>query len=91
VDAKTIVAGLRVPQAIGDFLILDAIRQSGGTAVAVTDDEILAAMETLGSNEGILACPEGAATVAGLIKLVDAGKIDTEEQIVLFNTGGYQA
>ena len=91
VDAKTIVAGLRVPQAIGDFLILDAIRQSGGAAVAVTDDEILAAMETLGSNEGILACPEGAATLAGLIKLVDARKIDTEEQIVLFNTGGYQA
>ncbi len=91
VDAKTIAAGLRVPQAVGDFLILDAIRQSGGAAVAVTDDEILKAMEILGSSEGILACPEGAATVAGLKKLVEAGAVDKDEQIVLFNTGGYQA
>ncbi|MBI1928980.1 threonine synthase [Candidatus Poribacteria bacterium] len=91
VDAKTIAAGLRVPQAVGDFLILDAIRHSGGVAVAVSDDEILKAMEILGASEGILACPEGAATVAGLKKLVDAGAADKEEQIVLFNTGGYQA
>ena len=68
-----------------------AIRQSGGAAVAVTDDEILKGVGILASYEGILACPEGAATVAGLRKLVDAGTIDTEEQIVLFNTGGYQA
>ncbi len=90
VNAHTIAAGLRVPQAVGDFLILDAIRGSGGTAIAVTDEEILDAMNILGTNEGILACPEGAATVAGLMKLVESGKVDKSERIVLFNTGGYQ-
>ena len=89
-DAHTIAAGLRVPQAVGDFLILDAIRGSGGTAIAVTDEETLDAMNILGTNEGILACPEGAATVAGLMKLVEAGLVDKSERIVLFNTGGYQ-
>ena len=89
-DAHTIAPGLRVPQAVGDFLILDAIRQSGGAAIAVTDEEILDAMHILGTNEGILACPEGAATVAGLVKLVEAGQVDKSERIVLFNTGGYQ-
>ena len=89
-DAHTVAAGLRVPQAVGDFLILDAIRQSGGTAIAITDEEILEAMAVLGMNEGILACPEGAATVAGLIKLVVTGQVDKSERVVLFNTGGYQ-
>ena len=89
-DAHTIAAGLRVPQAVGDFLILDAIRQSGGTAIAVTDEEILNAMEILGTNEGILASPEGAATVAGLMKLIETGRIGKSERVVLFNTGGYQ-
>ena len=65
-NAETTAAGLRVPQAVGDFLILDAIYQSGGAAIAVTDDEIQEAMATLATHEGILACPEGAATVAGL-------------------------
>ena len=82
VDAHTIAAGLRVPQAVGDFLILDAIRGSGGTAIAVTDEEILAAMNILGTKEGILACPEGAATVAGLMKLVEAGEVHKSERIV---------
>ncbi len=91
IGAHTIAAGLRVPQAVGDFLILDAIRQSGGSAVSVTDEEILNAMEILGTNEGILACPEGAATVAGLMKLVEAGQVDKSERVVLFNTGGYHA
>ena len=90
VDAHTFAAGLRVPQAVGDFLILDAIRGSGGAAIAATDEEILDAMNILGTNEGILACPEGATTVAGLMKLVEAGQVDKSERIVLFNTGGYQ-
>ena len=80
-----------MPQAVGDFLILDAIRQSGGSAVSVTDEEILNAAQLLGTNEGILACPEGAATVAGLMKLVEAGQVDKSERVVLFNTGGYHA
>ena len=90
VDAHTVAAGLRVPQAVGDFLILDAIQESGGTAIATTDEEILEAMDILGMNEGILACPEGAATVAGLIKLVATGQVDKSERVVVFNTGGYQ-
>ena len=90
-NAQTSAAGLRVPQAVGDFLILDAIYESDGTAISVTDDEIREAMGTLATHEGILACPEGAATVAGLAKLVAAGEIQPENRVVLFNTGGYQA
>ena len=90
-DAETTAAGLRVPQAVGDFLILDAIYQSNGAAIAVTDHEIQEAMATLATHEGILACPEGAATVAGLGKLAKAGEIQPKNRVVLFNTGGYQA
>ena len=90
-NAQTTAAGLRVPQAVGDFLILDAIYQSSGAAIVVTDDEIRKAMATLATYEGILACPEGAATVAGLSKLVEDGEIQPENRVVLFNTGGYQA
>jgi threonine synthase len=90
-NAETIAAGLRVPQAVGDFLILDAIRASDGAAVSVTDAEIQEAMKTLAATEGILACLEGAATIAGLKKLLDAKWVDKSEQIVLFNTGGYQS
>ena len=90
-NAQTTAAGLRVPQAVGDFLILDAIYQSNGAAIAVTDEEIEKALKTLATYEGILACPEGAATVAGLSKLVEAKEIQPDNRIVLFNTGGYQA
>jgi threonine synthase len=90
-NAQTVASGLRVPQAIGDFLILDAIRKSGGAAIAVTDDAISEAMRLLPTTEGILTCPEGAATVAALKPLVANGTITSSDQIVLFNTGGYQA
>ncbi len=90
-DARTIASGLRVPQAIGDFLILDAIRESGGMAVAVSDDSIKEAMQLLPSTEGILTCPEGAATVAVLEQLIANGTIQSTDQVVLFNTGGYQS
>ena len=89
-NAKTIAAGLRVPQAVGDFLILDAIRHSNGAAIAVTDAEIQEGLKTLATSEGILSCPEGAATIAGLRKLIDGKMVNRSEQIVLFNTGGYQ-
>lgn len=90
-DAHTLASGLRVPQAIGDFLILDAIRKSGGAAVSVTDDAIKDAMQLLPTTEGILTCPEGAATVAALKQLVTDELILPSDQVVLFNTGGYQA
>lgn len=90
-NAHTIASGLRVPQAIGDFLILEAIRESDGTAIAVPDDDIKKAMQLLPSTEGILTCPEGAATVAALKQLIANGTIQSTDQVVLFNTGGYQS
>ena len=85
--AETIAAGLRVPKALGDFLILQAVRESGGTALAVSDEEIMDAVGQLAANEGIFACPEGAATLAALIRMVDGGEVDRGERVVLFNTG----
>ena len=90
-NAETIASGLRVPQAIGDFLILKALRESGGTAIAVTDDEIREAMRLLPTTEGLLTSPEAAATVAALKHLTANRLIEASERVVLFNTGGYQA
>jgi len=86
-NATTIASGLRVPKAIGDFLILDALRQSGGMAIAVSDDELLDGVKQLARTEGIFAAPEGGACVPALRKLLDQGKIDKSEKVVLFNTG----
>jgi threonine synthase len=86
--AATIADGLRVPRAIGDFLILRAIRESGGTAVAVSDAEMVDGMLTMGRTEGLSAAPEGGATLAALRRLMAAGTIQPSESVVLFNTGG---
>ena len=85
--SSTIALGLRVPQAIGDFLILKAIRESNGTAVSVSDIEIKECLNLLTRKEGILACPEGAATVAAVKKLLHQGWLKKDETVVLFNTG----
>jgi threonine synthase len=86
-DAHTCAAGLRVPRAIGDFIMLDILRRSGGTAVAVTDRELLAAVAEIGATEGIFAAPEGAACLPALQKLIERGEVDRNERVVLFNTG----
>jgi threonine synthase len=86
-NAATVAAGLRVPKAIGDFLILDAIRESGGTAVAVTDEELIAGAKELARSEGIFASPEGGACVPALRQLLARGEVKPEEKVVLFNTG----
>jgi threonine synthase len=86
-QATTVASGLRVPAAIGDYLILDAIRQSGGTALTVTDEELIAATGLLARLEGIYAAPEGAATVAALHHLTAAGLLTASDRVVLFNTG----
>ncbi|MFN2530389.1 MAG: threonine synthase [Pyrinomonadaceae bacterium] len=86
-DAATSASGLRVPKAIGDFLILDAIRESSGEAIAVTDDELIAATGEIGAQEGIFCAPEGAACLPALRKLLQAGKVKPKETVVLFNTG----
>jgi threonine synthase len=84
-DAHTIAAGIRVPQAIGDFLILRAVRESGGFAVAVSDDAIAAAIGEVARAEGFLLCPEGAATYAALKRGIADGRIRRDERVVLFN------
>jgi threonine synthase len=86
-NAETIASGLRVPKAVGDFLILDAIRQSGGTAISVTDGELKNAVSEIGRSEGIFAAPEGAACLPALRKLIANGMIKSGERVVLFNTG----
>jgi threonine synthase len=87
-NAKTAADGLRVPRAIGDFLILQAVRDSGGTALAVSDDEMIADMLAIGAQEGVSAAPEGGAALTAIRKLVTAGRIGRSETVVLFNTGG---
>jgi threonine synthase len=86
-NAHTIASGLRVPVAIGDYLMLDAIRASGGAAIAVTDEEIRGATELVGAREGLWMAPEGAATVVGAQKLREQGRLGANERVVLFNTG----
>lgn len=86
-NAHTVASGLCVPSAVGDFLILQTIRESGGCAIAVSDEELLEGVEQLGKKEGIFAAPEAGATVAALEKLLETGQIQKDEQIVLFITG----
>jgi threonine synthase len=86
-DAHTVAAGLRVPKPLGDVLMLDALRKSGGTAIAVSDEELLDASLELSADEGIFAAPEGGACVAALRKLLAQGFLKPHERIVLYNTG----
>ena len=87
-NAHTVADGLRVPRAIGDFLILKAIRESGGTAVAVSDAAMVQDMLAIGSLEGVSAAPEGGAALSAIRHLVTNGRIKPHETVVLFNTGG---
>ena len=88
VDATTVADGLRVPAAVGDILVLRAIRASGGSALTVTDAEMVQGMRDLGSREGIGAAPEGGATLAALRRMVEDGTIASTDRVVLLNTGG---
>ena len=87
-NAHTIADGLRVPRAVGDFLVLRAVRESGGTAIAVDDGDMVAGMRDLGSLEGVSAAPEGGAALHAIRVLVAQKKILPHERVVLFNTGG---
>lgn len=86
-NAHTSASGLRVPKAIGDFLIIDAVRASGGTAVAVPDLELIAAVREIGAAEGIFCAPEGAACLPALRHLIAGGLVAPNETVVIFNTG----
>src|SRR5436190_3879712 len=87
-DASTLADGLRVPRAIGDFLILRAVRESGGIAVAVSDASMVEGMLAIGRHEGVSAAPEGGAALVAIQRLVADGFIKSQHSIVLFNTGG---
>jgi threonine synthase len=86
-NAHTVASGLRVPRAIGDFIMLDILRRSDGGAVAVTDEEMIAAAREIGAAEGIFCAPEGAACLPALRKLMNEGKVAPDDRVVLFNTG----
>src|SRR5438477_1742623 len=86
-NAQTRASGLRVPKAIGDFLILRILRESGGGAIAIDDDEMIRVTREVGGAEGLFIAPEGAACFAALRSLIDSGTIKLDEQVVVFNTG----
>ena len=87
-DARTVADGLRVPKAIGDFLVLRAVRESGGTAIAVSDTDMVAGMREMGAREGISAAPEGGAAFHAVKVLLKDGRMKPTDTVVVFNTGG---
>ena len=87
VDAHTVASGIRVPAAIGDFLILDAVRQSDGFACAVSDDAIEQARADAAGQDGVLLCPEGAATLAAYKKALESGQVNLTDEVFLYNFG----
>jgi threonine synthase len=89
-NARTVASGLRVPAAVGDFMILDAVRASGGLAVAVPESEIIPWMKRVTANEGIGICPETAVCFAALPRLLKDAAIKASERILVFNTGAAQ-
>ncbi|MDQ3063065.1 MAG: threonine synthase [Acidobacteriota bacterium] len=86
-NAATVASGLRVPKAIGDFLILDALRESGGTAIAVSDKQLILAVKEIGAAEGLFVAPEGAACLPALRELIEQDLVKEKETVVIFNTG----
>jgi len=86
-NAQTVASGLRVPKAIGDFIILDALHKSGGTAIAVTDEELIHAVKEIGAAEGLFCAPEGAACLPALRKMIEQNSVKENERVVIFNTG----
>lgn len=86
-NAKTIAFGITVPKALGDFLVLQAVYETNGCAIAVADDEILKAQVDLAAAEGAFVCPEGAACLAAASKLREQGWIGADEKVVILNTG----
>jgi threonine synthase len=85
--AFTVADGLRVPSAVGDFLILRSLRESNGTAVAISDEEMINGIKTVGRTQGLFISPEGGATYAAFIELLNSGWIARDEKVVLLNTG----
>ncbi|MGI4852821.1 MAG: threonine synthase [Janthinobacterium lividum] len=86
-DAHTLASGLRVPKPYGDYIILDVVRESGGTVISQTDSEMFTSIQDWGANEGILLSPEGAAATAAYDRLIENGFLKSSDRVVIFNTG----
>jgi len=86
-NPTTLAAGMRVPAAVGDFLVIRAVRESGGTALTVTDEQMVEAVRDMAGFEGIFPAPEGGATLAALEKLLETGEVNHDDRVVLLNTG----
>jgi threonine synthase len=86
-NPKTLAAGMRVPAAVGDFLVIRAVRESGGTALTVTDDQMVESVRNISAFEGIFPAPEGGATLSALELLLESGEVNRDERVVLLNTG----
>ena len=86
-DAATFAAGLRVPKPYGDYIMMEILQESGGAAVAIPDEQILASLKDWAQNEGVFLCPEGAAGTAAYDHLLTTGYLRPEDRVVLFNTG----
>ncbi len=86
-NPKTLAAGMRVPAAVGDFLVIRAVRESGGTALTVTDDQMVESVRNMSAFEGIFPAPEGGATLSALELLLESGEVNRDERVVLLNTG----
>jgi len=86
-NPSTLAAGMRVPAAVGDFLVIRAVRESGGTALTVDDDQMIDSVRTMAKFEGIFSAPEGGATLSALQLMIDSGEIGRDERVVLLNTG----
>ncbi|MEM7499420.1 MAG: pyridoxal-phosphate dependent enzyme, partial [Pseudomonadota bacterium] len=84
-DARTVAAGIRVPVAVGDFLIIRAVRESGGFGMALPDDEIMEVRDRIAAEDGLLLCPEGAATAAAYARARAEGKVGPDETALLWN------
>lgn len=89
-NAHTIASGMRVPSALGDFMVLDTVRESGGAAIAVEEERLIEFQKRVAASEGIMICPETATCVGGLEKLVDEGKVSPTDRVVVFNTAAGQ-
>ena len=89
-NAATIASGMRVPTALGDFMVADTVRESGGEAVAVEEEKLIQWQQEIASTEGIMVCPEAATCIGGLQKLADQGKISPSERVLIVNTAAGQ-
>ena len=89
-NAHTIASGMRVPSALGDFMVLDTVRESQGAAIAVEEERLIEWQQLMASSEGIMICPEAATCVGGLLKLIDKGQVGAQERVVIFNTAAGQ-